>query len=91
MNTRGSAVMRVHQSKIRFTGNGASLNNSLTSGRAMVIVLILTYLEGREQLKRTDSIWRVLTDICPQETWLSSYISHKYSSNTISPFPGILK
>lgn len=54
MNPRGSAVMRAHQSKLRFTGNGASLNNSLTPGRAMIIVLILTYLEGREQPKRTD-------------------------------------
>lgn len=90
MNPRGSAVMRAHQSKLRFTGNGASLNNSLTPGRAMIIVLILTYLEGREQPKNRQ-IWRVLTDICPQETWLSYYISHKYSSNTISPFPGILK
>lgn len=53
MNPRGSAVMRAHQSKLRFTGNGASLN-SLAPGRAMIIVLILTYLEGREQPKRTD-------------------------------------
>lgn len=56
MNPRGSAVMRAHQSKFRFTGNGASLNNSLTPGRAMIIVLILTYLEGRKQPRRTDSV-----------------------------------
>lgn len=91
MNPRGSAVMRAHQSKFRFTGNGASLNNSLTPGRAMIIVLILTYLEGREQPRRTDSVWRVLTDFCPQEVWLSYCISHKYSSDTISPLSGILK
>lgn len=30
MNPRSSTVMRAHQSRVRFPGNGASFNNSLT-------------------------------------------------------------